>query len=132
MKSKHSTLYTIVRSYVVILLLPMLFGILLHSIALQMIRTEGDKAQMQVLSHVEGQVNFTLENMNSIIDTFLVIGKVENLSRRTDFGREEYQTMNEIQQELILTRLSNEYIDDLILYFHNSDTVLSSQYELKK
>ncbi len=34
MKSKHSTLYTIVRSYVVILLLPMLFGILLHSIAL--------------------------------------------------------------------------------------------------
>ena len=27
MKSKHSTLYTIVRSYVVILLLPMLFGI---------------------------------------------------------------------------------------------------------
>ena len=72
MKSKHSTLYTIVRSYVVILLLPMLFGILLHSIALQMIRTEGDKAQMQVLSHVEGQVNFTLENMNSIIDTFLV------------------------------------------------------------
>lgn len=132
MKSKHSTLYTIVRSYVVILLLPMLFGILLHSIALQMIRTEGDKAQMQVLSHVEGQVNFTLENMNSIIDTFLVIGKVENLSRRTDFGREEYQTMNEIQQELILTRLSNDYIDDLILYFHNSDTVLSSQYELKK
>ena len=100
MKSKHSTLYTIVRSYVVILLLPMLFGILLHSIALQMIRTEGDKAQMQVLSHVEGQVNFTLENMNSIIDTFLVSGKVENLSRRTDFGREEYQTMNEIQQEL--------------------------------
>ncbi len=132
MKSKHSTLYTIVRSYVVILLLPMLFGILLHSIALQMIRTEGDKAQMQVLSHVEGQVNFTLENMNSIIDTFLVIGKVENLSRRTDFGREEYQTMNEIQQELILTRLSNDYIDDLVLYFHNSDTVLSSQYELKK
>ena len=132
MKSKHSTLYTIVRSYVVILLLPMLFGVLLHSIALQMIRTEGDKAQMQVLSHVEGQVNFTLENMNSIIDTFLVIGKVENLSRRTDFGREEYQTMNEIQQELILTRLSNDYIDDLILYFHNSDTVLSSQYELKK
>ena len=97
-----------------------------------MIRTEGDKAQMQVLSHVEGQVNFTLENMNSIIDTFLVSGKVENLSRRTDFGREEYQTMNEIQQELILTRLSNDYIDDLILYFHNSDTVLSSQYELKK
>ena len=132
MKSKHSTLYTIVRSYVVILLLPMLFGILLHSIALQMIRTEGDKAQMQVLSHVEGQVNFTLENMNSIIDTFLVIGKVENLSRRTDFGREEYQTMNEIQQELILTRLSNDYIDDLILYFRNLDTVLSSQYELKK
>ena len=40
--------------------------------------------------------------------------------------------MNEIQQELILTRLSNDYIDDLILYFHNSDTVLSSQYELKK
>ena len=76
MKSKHSTLYTIVRSYVVILLLPMLFGILLHSIALQMIRTEGDNAQMQVLSHVEGQVNFTLENMNSIIDTFLVSGKV--------------------------------------------------------
>lgn len=132
MKSKHSTLYTIVRSYVVVLLLPMLFGILLHSIALQMIRTEGDKAQMQVLSHVEGQVNFTLENMNSIIDTFLVSGKVENLSRRTDFGREEYQTMNEIQRELILTRLSNDYIDDLILYFHNSDTVLSSQYELKK
>ena len=132
MKSKHSTLYTIVRSYVVILLLPMLFGILLHSIALQMIRTEGDKAQMQVLSHVEGQVNFTLENMNSIIDTFLVSGKVENLSRPTDFGREEYQTMNEIQRELILTRLSNDYIDDLILYFHNSDTVLSSQYELKK
>ena len=27
MKSKHCTLYTIVRSYVVILLLPMLFGI---------------------------------------------------------------------------------------------------------
>ena len=33
---------------------------------------------------------------------------------------------------IYVTRLSNDYIDDLILYFHNSDTVLSSQYELKK
>lgn len=126
----NKTLHTIMRSYILILLPPTLFGIMLYSFALQVVRAEGDKAQMQLLSHVEDSVNFILENMNSIVDTFLVDAKVTALSKKYFYNESDYLKMKNVQRDLRLTRLSNNYIDDIIVYFHASDTALSARYSL--
>lgn len=128
----NSTLRTIILSYIVVLLLPLLFGIILYSFAIQVVRTEADRAQLQVIDHVEDSVNYSIESMNNVIDALLVDNKINTLSKKTYYNKADYLKMRDIQNQLNLAAISNSYIDDIIIYFHQTDTVLSTQYYLSQ
>lgn len=131
----NNTLRTIILSYTIVLLLPLMFGIALYSFAIQIVRTEVDKAQLQVLSHVEDSINSNIESMNSIMDSLLVDDKVTALSKKSSYRELDYQKMRDTQNKLNWVVISNNYVEDIILYFHQSDTALSTQrylYQISK
>ncbi len=96
--------------------------------AFAIIRTEVDNAHMQLISHMGDSIGDNIENMNNVMDSLLANDSVKSLAQKTRYGKTDYLKMREIQDHLNLSVTANSYMDDIILYFHQSDTVLSTQY----
>lgn len=127
-KKESSTRRTIAISYCVVLLFPIVFGVLLHSLAIHIVSEESQQAQTQMLDHMEETINASFESMNSVMDAMLVDQNVTSLMKRErgDFDSDDYWRMKNIQDRLRFVLLSNNYVEDILLYFHASDTVLSA------
>ena len=124
----NQTLRTIVFSYVKILLLPLLFGIFLYIFAMVIVRAEVDNAHMQLIGHMGDSIRDNIENMNNVMDSLLADDTVKALAKKNRYTKTDYLKMREIQDNLNLSVIANSYMDDIVLYFHQTDTALSTQY----
>lgn len=127
-----STRNAITFSYCIVLLLPLLFGVMLYGFAIGVVRSENTQMHQQLLDHLEDHVNVSLASMNGVMDTLATNDDVTWLARQQTFTTNDYWKMHDIQDKLRFVRLSNNDIDDILIYFHQSDTVLGSQGYLRR
>ena len=123
---------TITISYCIVLLLPLLFGVMLYGFAIEVVREESTQMHEQILAHLEDTVNVSLGSMNSVLDSLVTNYDVTYLAKQRDFTTDDYWKMHAIQDKLRFARLSNNDIDDILIYFHGSDTLLGSQWYLHR
>lgn len=120
------TMRSIAASYCVVLLLPLVFGVLLHGLAIRLVSTEIEQSQRQVLEHAEESVSAGLRSLNNIMDIQLLNQDISHLAKLRDFHQQDYWRMKAVQEKLRFACSSNSYIDEMLLFFHNSDAVLGS------
>lgn len=114
-----STRNAITFSYCIVLLLPLLFGVMLYGFAIQVVRGENTQMHQQLLTHLEDNVNVSLTSMNGVMDTLATSNDVTWLAKQRTFTTDDYWKMHDIQDKLRFARLSNNDIDDILIYFHH-------------
>ena len=82
---------------------------------------------MSVLNNVRDSVNISLSGISSMMRALLSDGNITALSNKDQYAAEDYKAMDEIQSTLSMSLLSNAYIDDILIYFHKADFILSSK-----
>lgn len=126
-----STKNAIAFSYCIVLLLPLLFGVLLYGFAIQVVKQESTQMHRQYLTHLEENTGISLSSMNSVIDTLSANNDVTWLAKQNSFSTDDYWIMHDIQDKLRFAQLSSNDIDDILIYFHRSDTLLGSNSYLR-
>ncbi|MFV0399001.1 MAG: helix-turn-helix domain-containing protein [Oscillospiraceae bacterium] len=121
---QRKTFRTILMSYGAVLIIPILFGFVFSILSLHIVRREVSTAQQQLLSHIEENIDTMVVRMNSTASALYVDASVNAMAKRKAYSPPDYVTMRSIQREISLIMLSNHYIDDILFYFHSSDSIL--------
>lgn len=122
-----TTFSKMIVSYLMVLVLPLIFGISLYATTLGITRKSVDEANLSVLNNVRDSVNISLSGISSMMRALLSDDNITALSNRAQYTVEDYEIMDEIQNTLSMSLLSNAYIDDILIYFHKADFILSSK-----
>ena len=125
--SLKTTFSKMIVSYLMVLVVPLIFGISLYATTLGITRRNVEEANLSVLNNVRDSVNISLSGISSMMRALLSDGNITALSNKDQYAAEDYKAMDEIQSTLSMSLLSNAYIDDILIYFHKADFILSSK-----
>lgn len=121
------TFSKIILSYIVVLVIPLIFGMSLYLTTLGIYKKNVDESNAQVLDNVRDSVNISLSGVSSMMRALLNENNITTLASKESYTYQDYTVMNSIQHTLSMSLLSNAYIDEIILYFHRSDYLLTSK-----
>ena len=130
--SLKTTFSKMIVSYLMVLVVPLIFGVSLYATTLGITRRNVEEANLSVLNNVRDSVNISLSGISSMMRALLSDGNITALSSKDQYAAEDYKAMDEIQSTLSMSLLSNAYIDDILIYFHKADFILSSKSYLSR
>ena len=113
--SLKTTFSKMIVSYLMVLVVPLIFGISLYATTLGITRRNVEEANLSVLNNVRDSVNISLSGISSMMRALLSDGNITALSNKDQYAAEDYKAMDEIQSTLSMSLLSNAYIDDILI-----------------
>lgn len=127
MLRNKATFQKIILSYISILIIPLVLGIVLYVSAIAMYIQDVHDANMQVLLNVKDSVNINLSGMSNLTQALLCENDIIKLSGKTSYKNTDYVLMSSVQKKLSMSIMSNDYIDDILIYFNKADFLLTSK-----
>lgn len=124
---KKTTFSKMIISYLLVLVTPLIFGVSLFVTTLGITRKSVDEANLSVLDNVRDSVNISLSGISNMMRALLSDSNITALSNKLSYTPHDYSVMDDLQNTLSMSLLSNAYIDDILIYFHKADFVLSSK-----
>lgn len=121
------TLSKLILSYIAVLVIPLVFGISLYYTTLDIYRKDVDDANLQVLDNVRDSVNVNLSGISTMMQALFNESNVITLSNKENYINFDYISMSSLQKKVSMSLLSNSYIDEILVYFHKSDCLLTSR-----
>lgn len=113
-------------SYITILLIPVLIGVLIYAEATRVLRTEINRSNQSLLTQIQNGIDSRLEEMDKFGVDLALNKKVESLSSaQNPLTDDERYKMFELMGDLRTTRLVNHFIDYVFVHFHGSNMIVS-------
>ncbi len=112
-------------SYLLLLVVSIIAGLLLCSIAFRYIRQEADRSQYQSMERMTDSLDAAID---SVAETALTVAnnrKLISLKKRETYTIREYSLMWELNTELSRLETANKYIDTIWISFNRSGYLLS-------
>ncbi|MCI9258253.1 helix-turn-helix domain-containing protein [Acutalibacter sp.] len=125
--SRKNTFANIIISYLIVLVIPLIFGVSFFVTTLGITRRSVDEANLSVLDNMRDNVNINLSGISNMMRALLNDNAITSLSNKAGYTPQDYNMMDRLQNILSISLVSNAYIDDILIYFHKSDFVLSSK-----
>jgi AraC-like DNA-binding protein len=125
--SSKSTFFKMIVSYLMVLAIPLAFGISLFATTLGITRQTVEEANLSILNNVRDNVNISLSGISNMMRALLSDSNITSLSAKSSYTTQDYSVMGDLQKTISMSLLSNSYVDDILIYFHKSDFVLSSK-----
>lgn len=126
---KKSSLFTSwLTSYALILLVPIIVSSIAYFTSIKVINEEVNKAENASLKQLKTVVDGKIDEINklgSIIVFNQKVTKLAYLDRPMDAG--DLITINEIQSDFSKFKMTNEYIEDIYIYFSGNKFFLSDK-----
>lgn len=125
--SSKSTFFKMIVSYLMVLAIPLAFGISLFATTLGITRQTVEEANLSILNNVRDNVNISLSGISNMMRALLSDSNITSLSAKSSYTTQDYSVMGDLQKTISMSLLSNSYVEDILIYFHKSDFVLSSK-----
>jgi two-component system response regulator YesN len=128
--NKNNTFISWLASYAVILIIPIIIGSFAYFSSIRIIKEEVNKAQNASLEQLKSVIDGKLEEINKLSSALIFNQRVTQLAymdRSLDAA--DFIKINEVQSDLSKFKISNEFIDDIYIYFDNNNFLLTDKYK---
>lgn len=126
MKRRTGVYISMFLSYVGILLIPILAGAVIYWFALEVTRNQTDKMNDTLLSMVQRELDYKVEEIGQVISSVAMNSKAaEAAGVEGRFGGDQQFLLYSLVQELKNINLSERYVNDVFVYFHNTQMISS-------
>lgn len=123
---RHSIRFTWLISYIMILLIPVIFGAVIFKVANNIIEEEVNKTNMAMLKQVQTNMDNILNDARRLSSDIALNSKVQQLMTTNSYPDTDSQNIvTELYKEFKRYDATNGYIDDFYVFFRNSDFILS-------
>lgn len=113
-------------SYVTILLIPIIVGVLTYVEATKVLSNEINRSNQSLLTQIQSGVDSRLAELDKFSVDLAINKKLETLvNAKSPLSDNERYTMFELMRDLQTTKFGNDFIDYVFLYFNSSDMIVS-------
>ncbi|GFZ81845.1 putative HTH-type transcriptional regulator YtdP [Paenibacillus marchantiophytorum] len=125
---KRSVIVTWLVSYVSVLLIPIMISGILYAATWHVVESEMNRANTSALQQMEQAIDNSLRGIErislEIALSKLVTGFIHTAKPLTD---NDYYDLVSISSDLRLYQTANDFIEQIYIYYRNSDTVISTR-----
>lgn len=126
LKVKHSIFSSWLVSYMLILLIPVIFSGVVYFVALQTVEKEINKANMEMLNQVQINTDNILYDAQRLSSDIAFNANVQRLMTFNEYPKiDGHYTVTELFKEFKRYDATNGYIDNFYVFFKNADFVVS-------
>lgn len=122
----NRTFRQMLYSYLFVMLLPILAGLIMYGYAISVIRQETDNYQNAIVSHMSANIESVLDNLQSTCLSILAANEVTSLMYADTIDTYQLEHMVSLQQVMLESITTNPNIEDIYIYFFSSDYLLSN------
>ncbi|SFL59314.1 Helix-turn-helix domain-containing protein [Paenibacillus sp. 1_12] len=113
-------------SYVTILLIPIIVGLLIYLESTKVLSNEINRSNQSLLTQIQSGVDSRLAEMDKFSVDLAINKKLENLyTTQNPLTNDERYKMFELMRDLQTTKFGNDFIDYVFVYFHSIDMIVS-------
>jgi AraC-like DNA-binding protein len=124
MKNRSKVYLWMFLSYVGILSVPILLGIVIYGYTSASVRRQAEKLNTSLLMMVQRDLDKEIDNIQKISARLALDNNVQMASRvKKDFGSEDQLTLYHLFNDLQAIAMSEEFIEDIFVYFNNTQKV---------
>lgn len=126
--NKRSVIVTWLISYISVLLIPIIISGILYAAAWHVVESEVNRANKSALEQMEQAIDNSLRGIErlslEIALSKLVTGFMDTVKPLTD---SDYYDLVSIANDLRVYQTANDFIEQIYIYYRNSDTVISTR-----
>ncbi|WP_171649948.1 AraC family transcriptional regulator [Paenibacillus foliorum] len=113
-------------SYVTILLIPIIVGVLIYVESTEVLSNEINRSNQSLLTQIQSGVDSRLAEMDKFSVDLAINKKLDSLyNAQNPLTNDERYKMFELMRDLQTTKFGNDFIDYVFVYFHSSDMIVS-------
>lgn len=113
-------------SYIGILVIPILAGVVIYGFALKITKEQTDRMNDNLLTMVQRELDYKIEEVIKVTSRVAVDSKVREASAvKNRFKPEDQYLLYSLVQDLNNINLSEKLVKDVFVYFNNTQTVSS-------
>ncbi|MDR6550888.1 helix-turn-helix domain-containing protein [Paenibacillus qinlingensis] len=127
LNTRNSIIYTQILSYILILLIPIIFTGIVYFVTVRTIEQETSRANLAMLKQVQLNMDNILKDAERLSFDIAFNPDIQMLatSQETNWNNKQYEVA-QIVKDFKRMNITNGYIDDFYVYFKNLDAVISS------
>lgn len=124
----NSILYTWLRSYALVLFIPIVMLVIIYVQTQQVIEEEMNRANSSLLRQLQEEVDAQIEHVQRMREVISTNGRVRSLLFSTpELTADDRLTMVQAFDDFVTYSSTNRYIDSFYLYFRGGDFILTSR-----
>lgn len=123
----RSVMLTWLVSYISVLLVPIIISVIIYSATLQIVQTEINRSNELLLIQIEQAIDSKLKGLEQLAMEIVINKKVSGFANVTQPLKDEnhFQLFN-IAEDLRVFKAANDFVNQIYIYYRNSDTILST------
>lgn len=126
--NKRSVVVTWLISYFSILLIPVVVSGIVYAATWHVVKSEVNRANESVLRQLEQAIDGNLRGMERLSVEVALNKRISGFQNATKpFTDSSYYDLVGIASDLRVYKVANEYIEQIYVYYKNSDTVISTR-----
>ncbi|WP_240416009.1 helix-turn-helix domain-containing protein [Paenibacillus periandrae] len=127
LNTRNSIIFTQILSYILILLIPIIFTGIVYFVTVRTIEQETNRANLAMLKLVQLNMDNILKDAERLSFDIAFNPDIQLLatSQETNWNNKQYE-VSQIVKDFKRMNITNGYIDNFYVYFKNLDAVISS------
>lgn len=127
LNTRNSIIFTQILSYILILLIPIIFTGIVYFVTVKTIEQETNRANLAMLKLVQLNMDNILKDAERLSFDIAFNPDIQLLatSQETNWNNKQYE-VSQIVKDFKRMNITNGYIDNFYVYFKNLDAVISS------
>lgn len=124
MKQRSKVYLHLFLSYLVIFLVPILLGTVIYGYSFRSVRRQEEKMNTNLLTMIQRDLDKEIDNIQKISARMAMDTGVQLASKvKGSFGNEDQMTLYYLFNDLQSIAMSEEFIEDVFIYFNNTQRV---------
>ena len=124
MKQRSKVYLHLFLSYLVIFLVPILLGTVIYGYSFRSVRRQEEKMNTNLLTMIQRDFDKEIDNIQKISARMAMDTGVQLASKvKGSFGNEDQMTLYYLFNDLQSIAMSEEFIEDVFIYFNNTQRV---------
>lgn len=125
-KKKSKVYFQMFLSYLGILVIPMILAMVLYAYTFQIIRSQAEEMNKNLLIMVKNELDYEIENLQKIASRLALDDRVQMAANvKKNFTSQDQMNLYYIYTECLSINMSEDFIEDVFLVFNNTKKVVS-------
>ncbi|OBZ12682.1 helix-turn-helix domain-containing protein [Bacillus sp. FJAT-26390] len=127
----RSIIITWLISYISVLLVPIIISGIIYAATWHVVASEVNRANESLLNQMEQAIDSNLLDIERLSTEMTLSNRLAGfLDVEAPIQDPDYYTLTGIAKDLRIYKMANDYIEEIYVYYKNSDTVISSREHL--